>query len=365
MTQLFQKACDEFQGKLLNKKVLGEAVKQAFPHSKRQHDIGPYSYYGLKQRITSTMQSASSTQRDRPNCVSVGCQVAEVSAYDVPRETLTAIPRDRFLDREMLHPFEGKHDSLGEGSFSRVYIMQYRKFYVAVKEYKEIPDYTLKYIRERLLREAKTLINIAPHRCIPMFFGVVCNSRPFMLVMQLCTRQYESLTLMKLIVRNSEIIADNELLTIMCRLAATLHHVHQNGFLHNDLKVDNVVLVKDPSVNRQWQPMMIDFGEATRLAMNFRKKYRSFHAHIDPEVLSGAVAHSFRSDIYSLGVIFSKVTTITSSKEVEQCLLKAHSICTHPKNRPRADALESYFENFMAETSSNSSHSKCIANDTV
>ena len=100
------------------------------------------------------MQSASSTQRYRPKYVSVGCQVAEVSAYDIPHETFSAIPRDRFLDREMLHPFEGKHDSLGEG-------LQYRKFYVAVKEYKEIPDCTLKYIPGRLLREAKTLINIA------------------------------------------------------------------------------------------------------------------------------------------------------------------------------------------------------------
>ena len=73
--------------------------------------------------------------------------------------------------------------------------------------------------------------------------------------------------------------------------------VHCNGFIHNDLKTDNVALVKLQIVNgnddqsREWNPVILDFGEATKPTAAVIRKYQSFHPHVDPDILSGQVTY--------------------------------------------------------------------------
>ena len=105
----------------------------------------------------------------------------------------------------------------------------------------------------------------------------------------------------------------------MANLARALHHMHVNGFVHNDLKSDNVALIKVPSAGttKRWIPIILDFGEATEIANKVRRKHNGHHRHIDPEVLSGSVSHSPRSDIFSIEVIIRNMCNLVQSKGLQ------------------------------------------------
>ena len=83
-------------------------------------------------------------------------------------------------------------------------------------------------------------------------------------------------------------IDEISLLQIITKFVAALRHVHQNGFVHNDLKVDNVALmrVNEASGKRVWIPIILDFGEATKISISFKRQSRPSHVHIDPAVSS-------------------------------------------------------------------------------
>lgn len=351
-----------FIDRRISTKHLGMAMKQAFPGVKRQHTASePYSYYGLKLKETIATATADQAaiffehvacqtdpcqQHNKPkDTKSVECQAAEVSAYNIPQSVYSDIPKDRYIDRKMLVPIGGGESLMGEGTFARVSMMVYRKLPVAVKEYKEHASYSLNSLRNRAVKEARTLINITPHYSIPLLFGVILNSRPFSLVMQLCTRHDSCITILKLLRSNTENVTDGEKLSIMEKLALGLHHVHCNGFLHNDLKTDNVAIVKFQIVadngdqTREWNPMILDFGEATRASVAIKRKYQSFHSHVDPDILSGQEVHSTNSDIFSLGVIMKKVAESMSSGSRKDKLLEVCETCRAKDNRPNAEMI--------------------------
>ena len=187
-------------------------MKEAFPGVKRQHTATePCSYYGLKLKETpeaATMEQAAITfkhvacqaQAGEPASKvmkSVECQAAEILAYNIPESVFSDIPKDRFIDRKMLVHIDGIETLLGEGTFARVSMMMYRKFPVAVKECKEHASYSINSMRNRAVKEARTLVNITPHYSVPLLLGVILNSRPFSLVMQLCTRHDSCMTILK------------------------------------------------------------------------------------------------------------------------------------------------------------------------
>ena len=359
VSELLLLAKGHFTNMRISAKHLGTAMKQAFPSVKRQHVASePYSYYGLKlkeARRAVTIEAAAvkvhhvACQAEPYHLIdktmkSVECQATEVPAYNIPETVFLNIPKDRLIDREMLVPIEG-NSFMGEGTFARVTMMMYGKLPVAVKEYKEHACYSSNSIRNRVIKEARTLINITPHCSVPLLFGVILNSRPFSLVMELCSRHDSCVTILKVLRNNTENITDNEKLAILEKLALGLHHVHCNGFIQNDLKTDNVALVKLQIVNgnggqsREWNPVILDFGEATKTTAAVIRKYQSFHPHVDADILSGQVAHSIDSDIFSLGVIMKKVAESMSLGNSRERLMETCESCRAKDNRPNAHMI--------------------------
>ena len=49
---------------------------------------------------------------------------------------------------------------------------------------------------------------------------------------------------------------------LFVKICSALEHVHSKGFLHNDIKSNNVVL--DQTGPEQYNPVLIDFGKSTR-----------------------------------------------------------------------------------------------------
>ena len=360
MSELLLLAKRKFNHRRTSGKQLGMAMKEAFPGVKRQHTATePYSNYGLKLKETpeaATTEQAAITlehvacqaQACEPASKvmkSVECQAAEISACNIPESVFSDIAKDRLIDRKMLVPIDGIETLLGEGTFARVSMMMYRKFPVAVKEYKEHASYSINSIRKRAVKEARTLINITPHYSVPLLLSVILNSRPFSLVMQLCTRHDSCMTILKLLRNNTENVTDEEKMAVMQKLALGLHHIHCNGFIHNDLKTDNVAIVKFQIVkcngdqSREWIPVILDFGEATRTSVMVKRKYQSFHAHVDPDILSSQEAHSINSDIYSLGILMKKVAESMHSGNIKDKLMDTCELCRAKDNRPNAQMM--------------------------
>ena len=78
-------------------------------------------------------------------------------------------------------------------------------------------------------------------------------------------------------------------------LCKGLQHVHTSGFLHNDLKLDNVVV--GISLSGKLRPYIIDFGKACPVARGKKYSlkeediiiYKSEHPQVAPDLLDGLV----------------------------------------------------------------------------
>ena len=81
-------------------------------------------------------------------------------------------------------------------------------------------------------------------------------------------------------------------------IAETLHFIHSKGFLHNDLKTDNVLI--DRGDGDQFRPVIIDFGKSkeTRSVVGFKRAAQI--EYIAPQVKLGE-PESPASDIFSFG----------------------------------------------------------------
>lgn len=97
-------------------------------------------------------------------------------------------------------------------------------------------------------------------------------------------------------------------LRLMATACDAMHHAHQRGVIHRDLKPGNVL------VDREGRPRIIDFGIAIDIEtdvatlMTSREELLGTLAYMAPERLeSDAGMHDTRVDIYALGVIAYEV----------------------------------------------------------
>ena len=77
-----------------------------------------------------------------------------------------------------------------------------------------------------------------------------------------------------------------------------IEHIQKNNIIHCDIKSDNI-FIKDNIIK------IGDFG----LAKYLKKQYKTINGtigYIAPEILSSK-RYSFKSDIYSLGVLFFEI----------------------------------------------------------
>ena len=126
--------------------------------------------------------------------------------------------------------------------------------------------------------------------------------------------------------RKENLLSTCDWARILLGICNGLAAIHQKGYLHNDIKCDNVVL-SDCIPGLQKPPpvwlIIIDFGKARsvknpkvyKLSEAEKKEYLRTYTHLAPELISGLSPQSVLTDIFSLCQIIGKVAAVTHSKE--------------------------------------------------
>ena len=126
-------------------------------------------------------------------------------------------------------------------------------------------------------------------------------------------------------------------------MAEALQHIHSRGYLHNDLKANNVVL--EMRCGSQYNPVIIDFGMSTRINARKPKKclspadqrmYRQTYPHITQEIVNGKGTSSTTSDVYLFTNLIEFVCLKAELNLVAQrVLLKNLGLSEMPDKRPK------------------------------
>ena len=96
--------------------------------------------------------------------------------------------------------------------------------------------------RKNLLHEAGVITALGDHASLPIIFGVITKSLPMCLVTQFHFVKEQGITLHQATRTNMITPADS--IAIFLEISSTLRYVHSKGYIHNDIKANNVVLEK-------------------------------------------------------------------------------------------------------------------------
>ena len=197
---------------------------------------------------------------------------------------------------------------LGEGTYGVTSFMYFNgNLPVAVKEFKMNNIYEIK-------KEAGVISDLQQqhHPNLPFILGVCVKERPYLMVTQFYGKAKKSFPLNKATERGVIQFVDIE--KVFKQIVDAIHCVHEAGWLHNDIKANNVLVHPTP-LESTWKPVVIDFGK-TR-SRNNPKKYeltetqkqlfKNKHPWIAPELVEGTHTQSPESDLFSLGFLLQGV----------------------------------------------------------
>ena len=133
------------------------------------------------------------------------------------------------ISRELIHVNMDSDSknliTLGEGKFGKVTLAYYREMPVAVKQFHE-------GVSQAEVEHEANIIFSLNHLNLPVLFGISCQAKPFMLVLQFYGVGGKP----------SQLLTTSNWLNTVIHLCDALKHIHDKGILHNDIKADNIVL---------------------------------------------------------------------------------------------------------------------------
>ena len=167
-------------------------------------------------------------------------------------------------------------------------------------------------------------------------FGVCTLRKPYAIVMEFYGVDGKCVTIQKAAQHN--LLGQQETWAgTLQQCCEAVNHLHSQGYVHGDLKGDNILF---HHTDNHYHPVIIDFGKMAKmecmtkykLSSSAQHKYRRYYPHIAPEVVRGTHPKSPKSDIYSLGMVFSLICHHSVFEQLKQVAAK----CIHefPEERP-------------------------------
>ena len=116
----------------------------------------------------------------------------------------------------------------------------------------------------------------------------------------------------------------------VCR---AVEYIYGKGYLHNDLKANNVVLEQS---NDSFRPIIIDFGKSKPIGKSLAVRKRRYTGayYIAPEVRNGLQATT-ASDVYSLRKMLDRTVSVVA--------LKVYSLTSSFKQQSRVIQTDLHF----------------------
>ena len=213
---------------------------------------------------------------------------------------------------------------LGCGVFGRCYKMYYRGISVAVKQFN-----THLSSESSVIKEA-SLMKQLDHPCFPYVYGICVQSKPYLLVLQVCNVEGKAYTLHRTLHSRTLVLKNQEWFDVILQLLEALKVLHNSGLIHQDIKGDNILLTYK---NTLFVPVIIDFGKCIRkqeasrkvLSKQEQETYKQKYTHVAPEVVAGTHPPSHASDVYALGQLLRQIATKIGCKpllSLSECSLK-------------------------------------------
>jgi serine/threonine protein kinase len=178
---------------------------------------------------------------------------------------------------------------------------------------------------ERFLRESKVLKRLS-HPNIAKYLGSGrYRGTPFYIMEFI---QGESLD--HVLARRIKITWE-ELVAIGTQLCAALQAAHDAGIIHRDLKPSNLMMLPDGRVK------LTDFGiakDTDAAGLTATHSTLGTAAYMSPEQCRGAKDITYKSDLYSMGIMFYELVTgkkpFTSENPMEVFMLHVKGKCARP-----------------------------------
>lgn len=193
---------------------------------------------------------------------------------------------------------------------------------------------------QRFLQEAETVASLSHPNIIPVYdFGQ--REGTFYMVMEYLPGG----NLSQWIERGLE---EQEILQITSEIASALHLAHEKGYVHRDVKPENIMFRENNSA------VLTDFGISKQKNANNQVTVAGAvmgtPKYMSPEQLQGHKIDG-RSDIYSLGVMFYEMFTKKTPYEDPEFMALAmkHLKAPIPKLPASCAKYQSFFEKMVAK----------------
>ncbi|XP_028416021.1 spindle assembly checkpoint kinase-like [Dendronephthya gigantea] len=144
---------------------------------------------------------------------------------------------------------DGKHD-IGEGTFGVCRKKVYRGHIVAVKYFKD------NSLSSDVEKEA-LMISAFDHPGLPFLFGANVKNKPYLLVTEFYSIDGQCVTLQNA-VKGMLSLSIPKWANILEKISEALSYIHSKGFIHGDIKGNNIVIRKQSD---SFYPVIIDFGK--------------------------------------------------------------------------------------------------------